>query len=167
MGATQPSAAESITEPTPTQHTYHHVGGNCPVFTNTDTASSDELIVVGADPCSAVIITEMTPALGTYMVNSSSKETGSPSVVCGNDTLETSSESDMETGTMQAGLGQPLDRGLLRVTEVSSPEPNIVQAGVHNSNDRAWQTQTSPGLSTRYKTHDMNLFAPASLNFQK
>ncbi len=144
---TQPSAAESITEPTLTQHTYHHVGGNCPVFTNTDdTASSDELIVVGADPCPAVIITEITPALGTYIVNSSSKETGSPSVVCGNDTLETSSESEIETGTMSAGWGQPLDRGILRVTEVSSPEPNIVLAGVHNSNDRAWQTQTSPDM---------------------
>ena len=144
---TQPSAANSITEPTLTQHT--------------DTASSDELIVVGADPCAAVIITEKTTALGTYIVNSSSKEPGSPSVVCDNNTLETSSESEIETGTMPAGCGQPLDRGIPRVTEVSSPEPNIVLAGVHNSNDRAWQTQTSPGLGTRYKTHDMNLFAPA------
>jgi hypothetical protein len=65
------------------------------------------------------------------MVDSSSKETGSPSVVCGNDTLETSSESHMETGTMQAGLGQPPDRVVLRVSEVPSPEPNIVLAGVH------------------------------------
>jgi hypothetical protein len=68
---------------------------------------------------------------------------------------------DFESDNIEPSFVNPPDPPERRVSESPSPAMNFVPPGVQKDNERAWQNQTSPGLGTRYKTHDMNVFEPA------
>ena len=74
---------------------------------------------------------------------------------------EASSSDDFESDNMEPSFVNPPDPPVGRVSEPPSPARNFVSPGVQKDNESAWQSQTSPGLGTRYKTHDMNMFEPA------